>query len=89
MQHLTLIQTLCVWVIPVLLAITLHEAAHAWAANRCGDSTALLLGRLSINPFRHVDLMGTIIFPIVVGVLSNFQFIFGWAKPVPGVIWLW
>jgi Zn-dependent protease len=83
MPTLSLIQNIAVWAIPVLLAITLHEAAHAWVANRCGDPTAKVLGRLSINPLRHIDLIGTIIVPIVVGVLSQFQFIFGWAKPVP------
>jgi len=83
MLTLTLIQKLAVWSIPVLFAITLHEAAHAWAASRLGDSTAKMLGRLSMNPLRHVDLIGTVIVPIVVGVLSNFNFIFGWAKPVP------
>lgn len=83
MQNLTLIQTITIWIIPVLFAITLHEAAHAWIANFCGDSTAKLLGRLSMNPLKHVDLIGTIIFPIAVALLSNFQFIFGWAKPVP------
>lgn len=80
---LTLIQKVAIWSIPVLLAITLHEAAHAWVANRCGDPTAKMLGRLSINPFRHIDLIGTIIVPMLIGLLTHFQFIFGWAKPVP------
>ena len=83
MPTLTLIQNITVWVVPVLLAITLHEAAHAWVASRCGDPTAKALGRLSINPLRHVDPIGTLLVPILVGVLSQFQFIFGWAKPVP------
>jgi len=83
MQHLTLVQTIAVWIVPILLAITLHEAAHAWMAQRCGDNTAKKLGRLSMNPFRHVDLVGTILVPIAVAVLSQFQFVFGWAKPVP------
>lgn len=83
MQTLTLIQKIAVWIIPVLLAITMHEAAHAWAASRLGDSTAKMLGRLSINPMRHIDLVGTILVPILVGVLSQFNFVFGWAKPVP------
>lgn len=83
MLALTLIQKIAVWVIPVLFAITLHEAAHAWAANQCGDSTAKTLGRLSMNPLRHVDLVGTLIVPIVIAILSHFQFVFGWAKPVP------
>lgn len=80
---LTLIQKIAVWAIPVLFAITLHEAAHAWAANRLGDTTAKMLGRLSINPIRHVDLIGTIVVPLLIGVLTRFQFVFGWAKPVP------
>lgn len=87
MLTLTLIQKIVVWIIPVLFAITFHEAAHAWMANRCGDTTAKMLGRLSINPLRHVDLVGTIIVPLLVAVLSQFQFIFGWAKPVP-INWL-
>lgn len=83
METLSLIQKIAVWGLPVLLAITLHEAAHAYAAHRLGDSTAKMLGRLSLNPIRHIDLMGTIIVPILVGVLSHFNFVFGWAKPVP------
>lgn len=83
MLTLSLIQKIAVWIVPVLLAITLHESAHAWVAKLCGDSTAKMLGRLSINPLRHIDLVGTIIVPIVIALLSQFQFIFGWAKPVP------
>lgn len=83
MPTLSLIQTLAVWIVPVLLAITLHEAAHAWVAHRCGDSTAKMLGRLSMNPLRHVDLIGTLLVPLAVAIMSNFQFVFGWAKPVP------
>lgn len=82
-MQLSLAQTIAVWILPVLLAITLHEAAHAWVANLCGDSTANMMGRLSANPLRHVDPVGTILVPIVVAVLSQFQFVFGWAKPVP------
>jgi Zn-dependent protease len=80
---LTIIQKIAVWAIPVLFAITMHEAAHAWAAYKCGDSTAKMLGRLSLNPMRHIDLFGTILIPLMVGVLTHFQFVFGWAKPVP------
>ncbi len=80
---LTLAQKIAVWSIPLLLAITLHEAAHAWMAHRTGDDTAKRLGRLSLNPFRHIDPIGTILVPIVMASLSQFQFIFGWAKPVP------
>jgi Zn-dependent protease len=83
MLSLSLPQTIAVWILPVLLAITLHEAAHAFIANRCGDNTAKMLGRMSVNPIKHVDLIGTILVPIMVVVLSQFQFVFGWAKPVP------
>ena len=83
MQSLTIIQTIAVWIIPVLLSITLHEAAHAWIASCCGDSTAKILGRLSINPLNHIDPLGTIVIPILVAILSGFHFVFGWAKPVP------
>jgi len=83
MLTLTFIQKLAVWSVPVLLAITVHEAAHAFVAYRCGDSTAKMLGRLSINPMKHIDLIGSIVLPIVVALLSQFQFVFGYAKPVP------
>ncbi len=69
--------------IPVLFAITLHEVAHGWVARACGDSTAAMLGRLSLNPIRHVDPTGTILTPLLVFTLSLGNFIFGWAKPVP------
>ncbi|WP_133126933.1 site-2 protease family protein [Legionella nagasakiensis] len=83
MPTLTLIQKIAIWAIPVLFAITLHEAAHAWMANRFGDSTAKMLGRLSINPLRHIDLVGTVLVPLLIGILTKFNFVFGWAKPVP------
>jgi Zn-dependent protease len=83
MIELSIIQKASVWVLPVLFAITLHEAAHAWVAAKCGDTTAKMLGRLTINPIKHIDLIGTIIVPIVIAVISDFKFIFGWAKPVP------
>ena len=71
-----------VWVLPVLLAITLHEAAHGFAAWRLGDDTAMQLGRVSFNPLRHVDPFGTILLPAMLLVLRA-PFLFGWAKPVP------
>lgn len=83
MPELTVVQQIAVWIIPVLFAVTLHEAAHAWVAYRCGDPTAKLLGRVSFNPIRHIDLIGTLLIPITVLVLSKFNFVFGWAKPVP------
>ena len=74
--------TLSVWFLPVILAITLHEAAHAWAADKLGDSTAKSLGRLSFNPIRHVDPFGTLVLPGLL-LLVGAPFLFGWAKPVP------
>ncbi|MDJ0945535.1 MAG: site-2 protease family protein [Kiloniellales bacterium] len=71
-----------VWVLPVLLAITLHEAAHGFVAWRLGDDTARQLGRVSFNPFRHVDLFGTVLLPAMLLILRA-PFLFGWAKPVP------
>lgn len=83
MLTLTIIQKIAIWAIPVIFAITLHEAAHAYVANHYGDSTAKMLGRLSLNPIRHIDLIGTVLVPIVVAFATQFQFVFGWAKPVP------
>ena len=83
MYSLSVIQTISIWALPIILSVTLHEAAHAWVAYRLGDSTAKFLGRLSLNPINHISLFGTIIFPILLGALTNFQFLFGWAKPVP------
>lgn len=71
-----------VWVIPVLFAITLHEAAHGWVAKRLGDDTAYRLGRVTFNPIKHVDLFGTIILPALL-IFLKAPFIFGYAKPVP------
>lgn len=74
--------TVSTWVLPVLLAVTFHEAAHGFVAWRLGDSTARRLGRISANPLRHVDPVGTVVLPGLL-VLSKAPFIFGWAKPVP------
>lgn len=83
MQEYTIIQQICIWAIPVLLAITLHEAAHAYIAARCGDTTAKMLGRVSLNPIKHIDPIGTILIPLVIGIITNFNFVIGYAKPVP------
>jgi Zn-dependent protease len=82
MIELSLEQRIATWVVPVLLAITVHEVAHGWIARKLGDNTAFMLGRLTLNPFKHVDPMGTILIP---GMLLLLQagFIFGYAKPVP------
>ena len=78
-----LIQTLAIYAIPVLLAITLHEAAHGYVARHFGDPTAYLAGRISLNPLRHVDPVGTILVPALILLFSKGGFLFGWAKPVP------
>jgi Zn-dependent protease len=77
----SLIQTICIAAIPLLFAITLHEVAHGWVANKLGDSTALMLGRLTLNPAKHIDPIGTVLVPIITLTLGGV--IFGWAKPVP------
>ncbi|MEI7431599.1 MAG: site-2 protease family protein [Betaproteobacteria bacterium] len=77
-----IIQTLAIGALPVLLAITLHEAAHGYVARYFGDSTAWLAGRISLNPLRHVELFGTILLPVMLLVIGS-PFLFGWAKPVP------
>ncbi len=87
MNNLSIVQTVAVYIIPLIFAITLHEAAHAFVAQKYGDNTAKLLGRLSLNPLHHIDPFGTVVFPlisIILGAMSGGAgFIFGWAKPVP------
>jgi len=82
-----LVQTLAIYALPVLLAITLHEVAHGYVARHFGDMTAYAEGRVSLNPVRHIDLVGTIIVPLLILVLSKLAggagLLFGWAKPVP------
>jgi Zn-dependent protease len=82
MNELTLLQRIVVWVLPVIFAITVHEVAHGWVAKKYGDNTASLMGRLTLNPIKHVDLVGTIILPGIL-LMTGTGFIFGWAKPVP------
>ncbi len=84
MEELSTIQRIAVWVLPVIFAITVHEVAHGWVANYLGDPTAKMLGRLTLNPLKHIDLIGTLLVPGVLVLLGGF--IFGWAKPVP-VTW--
>jgi Zn-dependent protease len=76
-------QTIIVYALPVIFAITLHEAAHAYAAKYFGDNTAYAAGRMTIDPFKHIDLFGTIIMPVALYVISSGAFTFGYAKPVP------
>jgi Zn-dependent protease len=79
--ELSVIQKIAVFALPVLFAITLHEAAHGYVARHFGDMTAYAAGRVSLNPLRHIDLVGTIVVPLVSLLLADI--LFGWAKPVP------
>jgi len=81
MNDLTIMQTIAVWALPVLFAITVHEVAHGWAASKLGDQSAKMLGRLTLNPIKHIDPIGTLLVPAVLVVLGGF--VFGWAKAVP------
>ncbi|OAI10228.1 peptidase [Methylomonas lenta] len=82
MDELTLIQRIVVWILPVIFAITVHEVAHGWMAKKFGDNTADQQGRLTLNPLKHIDPVGTIIVPGLL-LITFTGFIFGWAKPVP------
>lgn len=82
MDELTLIQRIVVWLLPVVFAITVHEVAHGWMAKQYGDKTADQQGRLTLNPLKHIDPVGTIIVPGLL-LITFTGFIFGWAKPVP------
>lgn len=86
-MEFNLVQTIAIYALPVIFAITLHEAAHGYVARCFGDATADRLGRISLNPIRHIDLVGTIVLPLVILVTSKLfggaGLLFGWAKPVP------
>ena len=75
-------QSIAVWLLPVIFAITVHEVAHGWVAKQFGDKTAWMLGRLTLNPVKHIDPIGTLLVPGLM-LISFTGFIFGWAKPVP------
>ncbi len=81
LAELTLIQKIAVGALPVIFAITVHEFAHGWVASKFGDQSAKMLGRLTLNPIKHIDPIGTILVPIVLLIFTGF--VFGWAKPVP------
>jgi len=81
MDELTLVQRVAVWALPLIFAVTVHEAAHGWMADRLGDPTARQLGRITLNPIPHIDPLGTILVPLLM--LSFTGFLIGWAKPVP------
>jgi Zn-dependent protease len=81
MTDLTIIQKIAIWALPLIFAITLHEVAHGFVASLLGDKTAKLSGRLTLNPIKHIDMVGTVLVPFLMLMVSNF--VFGWAKPVP------
>src|SRR3954471_5667396 len=78
-----LVQTVLVYALPVLFAITIHEAAHGYVARALGDNTAYMLGRVTLNPIKHIDPVGTILMPLVLYFATSGAFLFGYAKPVP------
>jgi Zn-dependent protease len=83
MDFTSILQTVLIYALPVLLAITLHEAAHGYAALKLGDNTAYALGRVTLNPLKHIDPMGTIAMPLLLYFATSGAFLFGYAKPVP------
>ncbi|KQM76007.1 site-2 protease family protein [Xylophilus sp. Leaf220] len=83
MDFANLIQTVMVYALPVLFAITVHEAAHGYAARHFGDNTALMMGRITLNPLKHIDPVGTILMPVMLYFATSGAFLFGYAKPVP------
>ena len=84
-MELTLVQTIAIYALPVVFAITLHEAAHGYVAKHFGDLTAFAEGRVSLNPLRHIDPIGTVVLPLALLAISKLfgGILFGWAKPVP------
>ncbi len=78
-----LIQTVLIYALPVVFAITLHEAAHGYAARHFGDNTAAMMGRITLNPLKHIDPIGTILMPLLLYFATSGAFLFGYAKPVP------
>ncbi|MDO8718172.1 MAG: site-2 protease family protein [Polaromonas sp.] len=83
MDIANLIQTIAIYALPVLFAITVHEAAHGYAARHFGDNTAFMMGRITLNPLKHIDPFGTILMPLLLYFATSGAFLFGYAKPVP------
>lgn len=83
MNYTELLQTVLIYALPVLFAITVHEAAHGYAARHFGDNTAYMLGRITLNPLKHIDPVGTILMPLMLYFATSGAFLFGYAKPVP------
>ena len=78
-----LLRTILVYALPVVFAITLHEAAHGYVARMFGDTTAYMMGRITLNPLKHIDVVGTVVIPLLLLAVTGGRFLFGWAKPVP------
>ena len=83
MDYADTIQTILIYALPVLFAITVHEAAHGYAARHFGDDTAAMMGRITLNPVKHIDPIGTILMPLMLYFATSGAFLFGYAKPVP------
>ena len=83
MDIANLVQTILIYALPVLFAITVHEAAHGYAARHFGDDTAWLMGRITLNPLKHIDPVGTVLMPLLLYFMTSGAFLFGYAKPVP------
>lgn len=81
MEEFSIIQKIAIWALPVIFGVTLHEAAHGYVAHKLGDDTAYLMGRITLNPIKHIDPIGTVVLPLLL--LATTGFVFGWAKPVP------
>ena len=87
MEEYSFLYKISVWVIPIVLAVTLHEAAHGWVAWKLGDRTAFNQGRVTFNPIKHIDFFGTLVLPAVLLLASGGKMSFGYAKPVPVNFW--
>lgn len=83
MEFEQVVQRVAITAVPILIAIILHEISHGFVANKLGDPTAKMMGRLTLNPGAHIDIFGTILMPIMIFLFTNGQFVFGYAKPVP------
>ncbi len=82
-MEFNLVQKIAIYALPVIFAITLHEAAHGYVARHFGDNTAYVLGRVTLNPLRHIDPIGTVLVPLLILLTTSGAYLFGWAKPVP------
>jgi Zn-dependent protease len=87
MEEYSVLYKISIWVLPILLGVTLHEAAHGWVAWKLGDTTAFNQGRVTFNPLKHIDVFGTLVLPAILLLASGGKMSFGYAKPVPVNFW--